>query len=107
MKKSESNRSKKACVYKVENEMTIYTAADNREKIIALLDKNTDCEIDLSDVSDFDTAGLQLLVMAKQESRKRGHEITIKGHTDAVIDVLDMCNLTAFFGDPLVMTDQA
>lgn len=91
-------------IWRPEGEMTIYTAADNKANLAAALNGNKALEIDLSGVSEMDTAGLQLLILAKQEALQRGVDLHIRGHATAVVDVLDLCNMIGFFGDPVVMT---
>ena len=60
-------------------------------------------EIDLAGVSEIDSAGLQLLVMAKNEARARGKTLGISRHSPAVLEVLDTCNLEGFFGDAVLI----
>ncbi len=92
------------CQWQPQGEMTIYTAAELKGSLMAVLDKCRAVEIDLSEVSEMDTAGLQLLILAKRESQARKIGLNIVGHSKAVIDVLDLCNMTAYFGDPVVIT---
>ena len=51
-----------------------------------------------------DTAGLQLLILAKREAARQGKSLSIVAHSPAVSQTIDFCNLTAFFGDPVVIT---
>ena len=51
----------------VDEELTIVTAADHRERLLAALGDGSGLRIDLSGVADIDTAGLQVLVMARVE----------------------------------------
>jgi anti-sigma B factor antagonist len=84
-------------------EMTIYTASDNKLQLVAALETGKVLEIDLAQVTEIDTAGLQLLILAKQELRRRDQALRITGHSAAVVEVLDLCDMTGFFGDPVVM----
>ena len=88
----------------IEGDMTIYTAAELKAELLAHLEKAVEREIDLSGVSEMDCAGLQLLILAKRESLRHGVPLRLTGHSRAVVDVLDMCNLTTYFGDPLLIT---
>lgn len=87
--------------------MTIYRAASLKEELMALLEKGPQLAIDLSRVSELDTAGLQLLIMAKNEAVARGGELQLQGHSPAVLNVLDLCNMANFFGDPVVLPSKA
>jgi anti-anti-sigma factor len=77
--------------------LTIYTAADTKEKIGKLLESEA-LEIDLSQVSEIDTAGLQLLLLAQRERAKREKRIVFSNPSEAVIACWKMCNLQAEFG---------
>lgn len=104
MKKSTGNN---ACLMRPEGEMSIYTAAETKARLMPLLEKCTELEIDLSLVSELDSAGLQLLILAKRECAARGGSLHLTGHSRAVLEVLDMCDMNAFFGDPVVISSQA
>lgn len=84
-------------------ELTIYTAAERKEQLMNLLNQSPALEINLAQVSELDTAGLQLLILAKMESQRRQVPLSIVGHSHAVRDVLELCNLSRFFGDPVVI----
>lgn len=89
---------------RIEQELTIYTALDMKNQLMALLADSAEIELDLSQVSEFDTAGLQLLILAKRECQARGGDLKLASHSPAVLDVLDLCNMVQFFGDPLVIS---
>ncbi len=91
----------------IDHEMTIYTAAAMKAQLMEVLDKNADVELDLSQVSELDTAGLQLLILAKRECLARNGTLRLVRHSPAVLDVLNMCNMIQFFGDPIVISSQA
>ena len=90
-----------------EGELTIFTAADIKAQLTAALAASPFLEINLSQVSEMDTAGLQLLIVAKNECQARNGSLLLTGHSPAVMDVLDICNMTAFFGDPVVIPSNA
>jgi anti-sigma B factor antagonist len=96
-------RANEPCHFTIEGEMTIYNALELKDQLLAPLDQCAHMEIDLAGVSEIDSAGLQLLVMAKNEARARGKTLRISGHSPAVLDVLDICNLEGFFGDPVLI----
>lgn len=101
---TKSSKPSGSALWQPAGELTIYTAADSKTQLDAALAQGKALDIDLAQVSEFDTAGLQLLILAKRESQRRSFALNITGHTPAVIDVLDLCNLTGYFGDPVVMT---
>lgn len=83
-------------------DMTIYTAADLRCELLKHLNRGA-IEIDLSEVSEMDSAGLQLLIMAKREALHHGWDMRLSGHSRAALEVLDVCALESYFGDPVVI----
>lgn len=91
------------CHFTIEGEMTIYNALELKDRLLAPLDQCAHMEIDLAGVSEIDSAGMQLLLMAKNEAKLRGKTLSISGHSPAVLEVLDVCNLEGFFGDPVLV----
>lgn len=98
--------SKEPCKMLLEGELTIYTAADTKARLMSQLEQCSELEIDLSQVSEMDTAGLQLLILAKNDCAARNCSLHLTGHSPAVLDVLDLCNMSQFFGDPVWMSSQ-
>jgi len=88
----------------IEGDLTIYTAADLKNELMTHMVQPCEREIDLSEVSEMDSAGLQILILAKREAERQGTSLRLTGHSRAVLDVLDMCNLASYFGDPVVLS---
>ncbi len=86
----------------IEDELTIYTALELKEKLLTALPATEELELDLSGVGEFDAAGLQLLVMIKQEAAVLGKVLRFTGHSPVVLELLDLSGLAGFFGDPLL-----
>ncbi len=85
-------------------DMTIYEAESLKGELLeAVHGADAGVELDLSRVAEMDTAGFQLLVMAKNESRRLGRELSIVAHSPAVLDVIGFYNMLSFFGDPVVI----
>lgn len=101
-----TQRSTDPCIYMIEGEMTIYNALELKEQMLSPLGQCAHVEIELAGVSEIDSAGLQLLMMVKNEARARGKSLGISGHSPAVLEVLDLCNLESFFGDPVLVRSQ-
>lgn len=87
---------------RIEGEITIYTALEIKHHLMQV-PRSQDIEIDLSGITEIDTAGLQLLVLMKREARKHNSMLRLTAHSAAVIEVIDICNLASSFGDPMVM----
>lgn len=84
--------------------LTIYQAEALKAQLLQALAAGPELELDLSQVGDMDTAGLQLLIMLKREAQQQGKQLSFQGHSPAVRSVIDFCNLAAEFGDPLYLT---
>lgn len=85
-------------------DMTIYNALEQKNRLISALAAGDGIELDLAQVAEIDTAGLQLLILAKREAAHLGKRMSIVAHSPAVRQTLDFCNLAGFFGDPVVIT---
>lgn len=88
---------------KVSGEMTIYTAAELKQALTPLLYRQQALELDLSQVSEMDSAGLQLLLAAKKTMQQGDSPLHLVMHSHAVLDALELCQLAAFFGDPTLI----
>jgi anti-sigma B factor antagonist len=88
---------------KIEGDMTIYTAAELKAELMPYITLSVEREIDLSGVSEIDSAGLQLLLLAKREAARHACPLRLTGHSRAVLEVLDLCNLVPYFGDPVLV----
>ena len=88
---------------RIEGELTIYRAAELKQTLLAAVAEHAELEVDLSQVGEFDSAGLQLLLLAKREAAAAGRTLRLVDHSPAVVEVLDLFDLVAHFGDPLVV----
>ena len=77
------------CLHAV-GEMTIYHAAELKPVLLGALDQSDEIEIDLSGVSEIDTAGVQLLMLMKREAVATDKKLTLSGHSPAVLDVFEL-----------------
>ena len=73
------------------------------ERLLDALAAADELELDLLQVGEIDTAGLQLLILLKKEAQRAGKQVTVVAHSQAVRSVIDFCNLAAELGDPLVI----
>lgn len=96
-----------ACRIAVEGEMTIGTAAELLRSLATPLVRFEDVEVNLAGVCEIDSAGLQLMVAAKREALAKHKSLRFVEHSQAVLEVLDLCDLAGYFGDPLLLHSQA
>lgn len=87
------------CRVIVEGSMTIYEAAGDKSVLLGALARVKEAAIDLSSVREMDTAGLQILVLARRESLKAGKTLKLVAHSPAALDVLERYGLGSYFGD--------
>lgn len=81
-------------------ELTIYSVAEIKaafaDGFTGAMKSADQIEVDLSAVSEMDTAGLQLMLIIK-----RSKEARFVNHPPCVLRLIDLANLGGVFGDPL------
>lgn len=87
----------------ITEDLTIYLALEQKQTLLDALSGTDELELNLSQVGEMDTAGLQLLVLLKKEAQRAGKQVRIVAHSRAVSSVIEFCNIAAEFGDPLVI----
>ena len=95
---------KHKCVAKIEGEMTIYNAAELKEELMPLITDERELEIDLADITEIDSAGLQVLMLAKKERSQQGQALTLTNHSPSVLDVFELMDLVSYFKDPVLLS---
>jgi anti-anti-sigma factor len=78
----------------VVGEMTIQTAAERKTELLALLESAAEVEVVLTDVTELDTAGLQVLMMVRREAAQLGKSLRLVSPNKVVTDVLEIAHLT-------------
>lgn len=87
----------------LEGGLSIYSATEHMSLLMHALAPNTEVELDLSAVDELDCAGLQLLILAKQEAGRMGCDLRLSNHSPAVIEAFELSGLGTFFGDPILI----
>jgi anti-sigma B factor antagonist len=87
----------------IKDEMTIYKVLEQKNELYPLLKPDHELQIDLSEVSEMDSSGLQLLIFLKKESRRIQSSLSLIHHSQGVVELIEHLNLSTFFGDPLVI----
>lgn len=85
-------------------DMTVYNAVEQKTRLLNELGGCEELDLDLSQVSEMDSAGFQILYLAKREALKMGKVLRMTAHSKAVTDLLDLYNMASYFGDPMVIT---
>ena len=92
--------------FSLEEPLTIYHAFEHKRQLLDALSVCEELELDLARVGEIDSAGLQLMVMTKREAQARGKNVRFVRHSDPVLDLVDLCDLSGFFGDPVLIRSQ-
>ena len=82
-----------ACRIAVSGEMTIYSAAELKSRLLAAVAGSQAVECDLTEVSDFDSAGVQLLALLQRQVGAGG-SVSITGASETVRELLDLYRLS-------------
>ncbi len=86
------------------DDMTIYNAQSLKETLLGYCHADTrELQLDLSAVTEIDSAGLQLLLLLKAEAQKRSFTLRLLRHSEAVIEIFELLKLGMYFGDPIVI----
>jgi anti-anti-sigma factor len=88
---------------KISGEMTIYHARELKTELLRAVNDHQKLEINLAEVNELDTAGFQLLVLAKREANKAEKSLHLVNHSESVREVLRLYRMEPYFGDPIVI----
>ncbi|MGE3771309.1 MAG: lipid asymmetry maintenance protein MlaB [Gammaproteobacteria bacterium] len=88
----------------ISGEMTIYSAGELKEALLAAVLGSDAVEVDLAQVNEFDTAGLQQLLLARREAARDGKSFSVREPSGAVSAVLDTYRMN---GEMLESVDRA
>lgn len=83
--------------------LAIYDVAAVKPRLIDTVSQHAAVEVDLSGVDSIDTAGIQLLMLAKTHATALGHSLHLSGHSPAVAEMFELFRLAGYFGDPIVL----
>jgi anti-anti-sigma factor len=100
---SEDNPAAETGRLTLDADLTIYNAVETKRQLLDAVRSRKTLELDLSRVGEMDTAGFQLLVLAKREAQNLGRALRIVAHSPAVLEVIEFYNMVAYFGDPVVI----
>ena len=95
----ETSQGAAACLA-VEGEMTIYRAAELYPVLLDAVRTIDAPALDLSEVTEFDCAGMQLILVARREAQRLGKALVLQGASPAVRDALALLGMTAE-GEPV------
>ncbi|MFL1416544.1 lipid asymmetry maintenance protein MlaB [Pseudomonas fildesensis] len=76
---------------RIEGELTIYTVAELAGELLPQMGAAPRLELDLSQVTEMDGAGLQLLAVIQREAGIAGTTLSVTGQSQAVTQALQLC----------------
>lgn len=74
----------------IDGEMTIYRAAELKDILLAALAATQALDIELAQVEEIDTTGVQLLLLAQREAARAGKALRLVGHSAPVREAFAM-----------------
>ncbi|MEH6530666.1 MAG: STAS domain-containing protein [Photobacterium frigidiphilum] len=85
------------CKLSLTGEMSIYSVTELKPRLLAYLHENQSVLFDLTEVSEMDTAGIQLLWLCHQEAAKVGKALAIAGISSAALEAITLLRLERQF----------
>lgn len=82
------------CRLHVAGEMTIYSALELKARVLGSLARCAELDVDSADVTEVDSAGLQLLLLAKREARSAGKQLRVSVPSQAMQEALQQFGLS-------------
>lgn len=95
-----ARRKPAASSLKLDGDLTIYTAANAQQQLLGALNSGRALEIDLGDVAELDSAGLQQLLALVRECEALARPLRIVAASDCVREVVALFGLDARFALP-------
>lgn len=80
---------------RLEGVLTVYEVAELRETLIAAFEKKNGVVLDLGNVTDIDTTGIQLLCSAYQTAKNTKKGFTIMGANDSFKEAISRIGLNS------------
>jgi len=80
-------------VVAIAGDLRIGSVADAKPQLVVALATHSEIQLDLSELGECDTAGLQFLLMACASARAKGQAFATTGHTAALRTALDRAGI--------------
>ncbi len=89
-------------VYLWNGEINIYTVTKLKEVLAQLLTQcSQSCRMDLSGITECDSAGFQILVLLKKEAQIKKVRIVFENHSSAILEIMDLYGAVGLLGDKI------
>lgn len=90
-------------IYKLNEPLTIYNVSRFADSLIPMLVEESELVLDLSELPEIDSSGVQLLIHLKKFALSIKKNLKLINHPSMVIESFDLYNLHRFFGDDVVI----
>lgn len=84
------------CTLHMPSEMTIYTAETLHRELLETLEKAQDCQIDLTDVNEIDSAGMQLLMAMNKQCNMKNKPLALINSSAASTEIFTLFGMQDF-----------
>ena len=88
------------CRIQLVGEATIYDAAELKERLVVELDRSLQLDLDLAQVHEIDTAGLQVLLLLQRECEQHSKTLHLVQPSQAVQNLISLFGLDNCFSMP-------
>lgn len=80
--------------------LSIYDVADLKPRLLEAVANHAVLNVDLSQVESIDSAGIQLLMLAKVHALAYDHRFHLVGHSPVVLEIFELFRVAGYFRDP-------
>lgn len=80
----------------ISGDFTVQTAAENKAVLVSALGSGQAVDVDLGNVAEIDTAGIQLLLLAKREAAELAVSLRLVSVPRSVVEILEIVGLDAY-----------
>lgn len=94
------------CRVAVSGELNIYTSGEIKGRLMPLISRTGSLEIDLGQVQEVDSAGVQLLMMIRRFRSSINLSVRFVNHSGPVQEAIELMNLGYYFQDPQALAGQ-
>lgn len=77
----------------IEGDLTIRRVQEMKDVLLARLAQSQALEVDLAGVTEIDTAGAQLLLMARRAAQASQKELWLVAHSPAVVSLFELLRI--------------
>lgn len=85
----------------IDGALTVDRAVELRQRFVNAIANADTLRLQLADVTDIDTTGVQLLMAIKRTAQASGKSLELVQHSSEILAVFALLDLVNYFGDPV------